>query len=57
MTIEFSTVKSRFNEWPPSAHFDSLNLDYSKLRLFNVKLRFGHNIMYLILRLMLNQGF
>ena len=23
------TVKSRFNEWPPSAHFDSLNRDFT----------------------------
>ena len=26
------TVKSQFNEWPPSAHFDSLNRDYAKSR-------------------------
>ena len=24
----YNTVKSRFNEWPPSAHFDSLNRDF-----------------------------
>ena len=24
-----STVKSQFNEWPPSAHFDNLNLDFT----------------------------
>ena len=28
------TVKSRFNEWPPSAHFDSLNRDLMHNRGF-----------------------
>ena len=28
------TVKSRFNEWPPSAHFDSLNRDFKPNRDF-----------------------
>ena len=28
------TVKSRFNEWSPSAHFDSLNRDFSLKRDF-----------------------
>ena len=28
------TVKSRFNEWPPSAHFDSLNRDFTLNRDF-----------------------
>ena len=30
----YSTVKSRFNEWPRSAHFDSLNWDFTLNRDF-----------------------
>ena len=43
-----NTVKSRFNEWPPSTHVDSLNRDfYLKVGLFNVNFHFGHKILFL----------
>ena len=29
ITSVFSTEKSRFSEWPPSANFDSLNRDFT----------------------------
>ena len=34
MVINDNTVKSRFNEWPPSAHLDSLNRDFVLKRDF-----------------------
>ena len=30
----YSTVKSRFNDWPQSEHFDSLNRDFTLNRDF-----------------------
>ena len=34
MISEDITVKSRFNEWPRSAHFDFLNRDFTLNRDF-----------------------
>ena len=44
-----NTVKSRFNELSPSAHFLKSRL-YVKSRLFNGKYNFGHKILSLKLR-------
>ena len=32
-SVTYTTVKSRFNEWSPSANFDSLNWDFKLLNL------------------------
>ena len=34
ITASYSTVKSRFNKWPPSADIDSLNWDFTLYRDF-----------------------
>ena len=56
--IEQSTVKSRFNGWPPSAPFYSLiwNLRLSRL-FFNVKFHFRRKISFLKSRLYIKSRF